>query len=183
MTGGMGVWKNGINSCGIARALDVPGAIAVGSYTYDANFTSTGGCGTADNRDVVDFGLIADSGVLARTCTWSTAGGAPYDKDIRIDTSTRSWVTTTGCSGTNYDLRSVVTHELGHMLALGHATEFGDNDLTMSPNSASCNSSARTLGAGDVSSIYVQHGGECLSRIRRRLSLDPPMGRLAELAS
>ncbi|WP_394357800.1 matrixin family metalloprotease [Microbacterium betulae] len=99
------------------------------------------------------------STILGKTCTWTrTSDGRPLNKDIRIDNSSRSWVTTisSGCSG-SYDLRSVVTHELGHFLSLGHAGERGLNDLTMSTATSPCNSAARRLGAGDVTAIYSQH--------------------------
>lgn len=153
----LSTWKNGTNGCGISRALDVPGSISYGNWTYDGNFTSAGGCGTRDSRNVIDWGPLAGS-TLGLTCTWSI-NGAPVEKDIRLDTSSRSWVTTaTGCSGA-YEVRSVLTHEMGHGLALGHAAENGGNDLTMSPNISTCNTSARVLGAGDVTAIYVQHGG------------------------
>jgi predicted Zn-dependent protease len=66
---------------------------------------------------------------------------------------------TTGCSGDAYDVRAVATHELGHVLGLGHATEYGGNDLTMSPNLTPCNIAARSLGAGDLAGIYVKHRG------------------------
>lgn len=80
--------------------------------------------------------------------------------DVRFDNSDRSRVTTTtACSASRYDFRSVVTHELGHVLGLGHSAEYGGNDLTMSPSITNCNSSARTLGEGDLTGIYVKHGG------------------------
>lgn len=78
------------------------------------------------------------------------------EADIRIDTSSRSWVTTTsGCTGTKYDLRSVVTHEFGHAIGIDHAAQ-ADNQ-TMSPTMSSCSSTARYLGSGDWRSMYVQY--------------------------
>lgn len=126
--------------------------------TYDANISSTNTCTTADGLNVIDFGGLT-GGTLGLTCTWYTGSGVPVQADVRIDTSDRSWVTTTtGCSGASYDLRSVMTHELGHVLGLDHAAENGGSDLTMSPNITNCNASARTLGAGDLTGIYVKHG-------------------------
>ncbi|WP_447943012.1 matrixin family metalloprotease [Microbacterium aurum] len=155
----LNVWKNGTNSCGLSRALDVPGAISYGNWTYDANIASDNTCTTADGRNVIDFGPLSGN-TLGLACTWYTSTGIPVQADVRFDNSARSWVTTTtGCSGTSYDLRSVVTHELGHVLGLGHSAENGGSDLTMSPNITNCNSSARTLGAGDLTGIYVKHGG------------------------
>lgn len=54
--------------------------------------------------------------------------GWVYDKivesDTRFDNTSRSWVTTTtGCTGSRYDLLSVATHEMGHWVGLGHVAE------------------------------------------------------------
>ncbi|PVW03030.1 hypothetical protein DEA06_14400 [Microbacterium sp. Gd 4-13] len=159
MVASLNVWKNGTNSCGLSRALNVPGSISSGTWTYDANISTTNTCETADGLNVIDFGPLTGN-TLGLACTWYTASGIPVQADVRFDTSDRSWVTsTTGCSGASYDLRSVVTHELGHVLGLGHATENGGSDLTMSPSITNCNASGRTLGAGDLTGIYVKHGG------------------------
>ncbi|MBD3943159.1 matrixin family metalloprotease [Microbacterium sp. NEAU-LLC] len=156
----LNTWKNGTNSCGLTRALNVPGSVSYGNWTYDANISSASGvnaCTTADGLNVVDFGPLVGT-TLGLTCTWYAAG-VPVQADIRIDTSERTWVTTsTGCTGEKYDVRSVMTHELGHVLGLDHAAENGANDLTMSPQIANCSFSQRTLGAGDLTGIYVQHG-------------------------
>lgn len=150
-------WKNGTNSCGLTPALKVPGSLSYGSWTYDANFTLSGGCGTRDGRNVVDWGPLA-GGNLGLTCTW-LVNGAAVEKDVRLDSSERAWTTgQTGCT-TAYDVRSVLTHEFGHALSLGHAAEYGGGDLTMSPNIGACEVSARVLGAGDVRAIQTQYGG------------------------
>ncbi|WP_416888319.1 matrixin family metalloprotease, partial [Microbacterium sp.] len=154
-TASMNVWKNRTNSCGMNNAVDVPGSISYGNWTYDSNISSTNACTTRDSRNVIDFGALSGS-TLGLTCTWFNSAGSPIEADVRIDTSSRSWVTTaTGCTGSKYDLRSVVTHELGHVLRIGHADEHGGSDLTMSPNISPCNTSARTLGAGDVTALYL----------------------------
>ena len=154
----LNVWKRGTNSCGLSRSLNVPGAISYGNWTFDANINGDNTCAAPDSRNVIDFGSLSGN-LLGIACTWYS-GGVPTYADVRFDTSNRSWVTsTTGCAGDKYDLRSVVTHELGHVLGLGHATEYGGNDLTMSPNLTPCNAASRSLGAGDLAGLYVKHRG------------------------
>lgn len=157
MVASLNVWKKGTNSCGLTRSLNVPGSISYGNWTYDANINGDNTCAVADSRSVIDFGSLSGN-VLGLACTWSS-GGVPVQSDVRFDTSDRSWVTsTTGCTGQKFDLRSVVTHELGHVLGLNHATEYGGSDLTMSPSVDPCNAASRSLGAGDLAAIYVKHG-------------------------
>jgi predicted Zn-dependent protease len=51
----------------------------------------------------------------------------------------------------------VGTHEAGHIWGLGHVSEADYPWMTMSPNAEICDSTARTLGKGDVlglESIY-----------------------------
>jgi|GEM_PF-2210580 len=146
-------WTNQTNDCGMPRTAAVPGGVLNGAYRYRANIGATGSCGTRDGIDVLDFGNLPGS-ALGLTCRWWTSSGVRLEGDTRLDDSMRSWVTTAvGCSGASYDLQSVLTHELGHYIGLGHATEYGGNDLTMSPYATACNTSARVLGEGDVLGI------------------------------
>ncbi|MGW1764472.1 matrixin family metalloprotease [Streptomyces sp. NPDC002073] len=47
------------------------------------------------------------------------------------------------------DIRSVGTHEAGHVFGMGHVGS-GHNNLTMYTNSYTCSTRARTLGKGDI---------------------------------
>lgn len=152
-------WGNQTNACGLPGGAIVPGGVALGAYTYDAAIGSSGSCGSSDGRSVMDFGPI-DGSILGYTCRWWDANGVRVEADVRLDNSSRSWVTTTaGCSGTKYHLGAVTTHELGHYLGLSHVTEYGGNDLTMSPTLGSCNGSASSLGAGDVWGVQAIYQG------------------------
>lgn len=65
-------------------------------------------------------------GTLALTTTSYDAGGYVYDVDTNFDSSLRSWNSGSSCNS-NADvttsLRYVATHEFGHWLVFGHATD------------------------------------------------------------
>ncbi len=91
------------------------------------------------NRDLFDFADITNK----------------YD-DLRL------------CSE-DYDLISVLTHEVGHFIGLDHTREFNGTgtDPTMAPVVGSCEANKRTLEADDVSAICLlypegQGPGSCL---------------------
>jgi Matrixin len=83
-----------------------------------ASSNGTGAC--AGSRDGLNtIGWAAQSGsILAVTCSWYS-GGAGTEFDMQIDPA---WTWTTS-GATQVDLQSVVTHELGHALGLGHSAD------------------------------------------------------------
>ncbi|WP_345752637.1 matrixin family metalloprotease [Microbacterium rhizophilus] len=147
----------GANQCGKTVSLSSAGA-TTWNKTGDSNISSTNTCTASDGVSVVDFGALSSS-LVGLTCVWFTIQTVT-DKinaaDIRMDTSTRSWVTSVGsCTGDKFDLRSALTHEFGHAFGLSHAAERGADDLTMSPTLYPCNSSARYLGLGDLQGMLA----------------------------
>lgn len=153
---GLRTWKRASNSCSLTRTTSLPGTYAVGS-TRDGNVSSVG-CTTPDSYSTVDFGGLGDT-YLGLTCTSylvQTGTDRIVAADIRIDNSSRAWVTSaTGCTGARYDLASTVTHEFGHAIGLDHAAERGGSDLTMSPSVTACNVSSRLLGLGDLRGLLA----------------------------
>ncbi|MFE9676499.1 matrixin family metalloprotease [Streptomyces sp. NPDC006259] len=110
-------------------------------------------CMARDGMSVWDAGDLS-GGVVATTCSWSRAvSGGPdelREADVRFNTHDHAFTDrpTDTCSHT-YDLRSVATHEAGHVFGLAHVGQ-GHESQTMFTNSFACSTAARTLGRGDV---------------------------------
>ncbi|MFH8799833.1 matrixin family metalloprotease [Streptomyces sp. NPDC017936] len=141
------------NDCGYG---DVVGARAkFHSQTFhEADIDHRARCSARDGVSVWDAGDLGP-GVVATTCTWSrtVAGGAPdwlKEADVRFNTGHYAFTDnpTANCKNT-YDIRSVATHEAGHVFGLAHVGA-GHENQTMFTNSFACSTGARTLGRGDV---------------------------------
>jgi Matrixin len=85
---------------------------------------------------------------------------------ITLDSGDRWFVAadeSCGPNGNSFDIQNVGSHELGHVVGLGHVN---DNLLTMFPNSFSGETLKRTLGFGDKNGIAFLYGpaqGEIVS--------------------
>jgi len=99
-----------------------------------------------------DNGHVCTGSCLAATLTgyYHSEGSNTYIDDADIYTSERhpfySSREPDGCSG-EYDIDGVMTHEVGHVIGLGHSTVSG---ATMYPSVSACNPANRTLEADDV---------------------------------
>ncbi|MDX3800903.1 matrixin family metalloprotease [Streptomyces sp. AK04-3B] len=111
-------------------------------------------CMRPDGLSVWDTGDLGGDAV-ATTCSWSrpAPGGGPeelLEADVRFNTHDHAFTDDpSGACTRAYDLRSVATHEAGHVFGLGHSGP-GHENLTMFASSFACSTSARTLGKGDV---------------------------------
>ncbi|MDH3037321.1 matrixin family metalloprotease [Streptomyces sp. TRM75561] len=140
------------NNCGYG---DTVGAKQnyLSTTSREASVNSKGQCTGRDDLSVWDAGDLKSSAV-ATTCTytWSMPGvkNDLREADVRFNTHDYDFTNkpTSSCSN-KYDIRSVGTHEAGHIFGLGHVGS-GHSNLTMYTNSFTCKTIARTLGKGDV---------------------------------
>ncbi len=130
------------------------GLVYEGKTGRDANIDGFT-CGNNDENSVVAFGDLP-SGTLALTCNWGIARPGYDDtvaSDIKINKQGVRWTTSPrsgSCRGM-WDLEGVMTHERGHTFGLGHVSETGHGNLTMSTTiNGACQMAERTLGRGDV---------------------------------
>jgi hypothetical protein len=93
-------------------------------------------------------GSVCTGTCLAATLTGYYSGSTIYDADIYTNTryNYTSSRETDGCSG-EYDINGIMTHEVGHVIGLGHSSVSG---ATMYPSVSSCNYNNRTLEADDI---------------------------------
>jgi hypothetical protein len=107
-----------------------------------------------DDRNEVYADQITEPGVLGYTIVWSTRKrgripGQIIEADMVIDTD---WTWAIGAEPGAFDLETVVTHEAGHWVGLGHApTTTTCADQLMYPSVAP--NTTKGLGLGDIAGI------------------------------
>lgn len=141
------------NNCGYSDTVGASSAYQ-GTTTYETDMNASGDCTDRDEKSTWDAGDLP-TGTVAQTCWWSwPEPGVKNDlreADVRYNTHDYDFTDSPGsssCSG-DYDIRSVGTHEAGHVFGMGHVGS-GHSELTMYTNSFTCTAKARTLGKGDV---------------------------------
>jgi hypothetical protein len=140
------------NDCGLSDSVGASSSYK-GTTTYEADMNASGDCTDRDGRSTWDAGDLP-SGTVAQTCWWSLPSpGIKNDlieADVRYNTRDHNFTNSPSSSCSNlYDVRSVGTHEAGHVFGMGHVGS-GHTELTMYTNSFTCTTKARTLGRGDV---------------------------------
>ena len=93
-------------------------------------------------------GHICTGSCLAATLTGYYTGNTIYDADVYTNTKYQYYSSreADGCSA-EYDIDGIMTHEVGHVIGLGHSSVAG---ATMYPSVSSCNPGNRTLEADDI---------------------------------
>ena len=139
------------NNCSYSDQVSAQSAYK-GTTTYEADINSSGICTDRDGKSTWDAGNLA-TGTVAATCTYSLSiPGAKNDlreADVRYNTTEYNFDNDMSSCSNAYDIRSVGTHEAGHVFGMGHVGS-GHSELTMFTNSFICTAKARTLGVGDV---------------------------------
>ncbi len=89
-----------------------------------------------------------DNSLAKTTVTFDASTGAILDADIEINTATNPVTVSDGA--VQYDLQSILTHEIGHLIGIAHTP---DPDATMYASYEPGTIDGRTLGADDVRAV------------------------------
>jgi MYXO-CTERM domain-containing protein len=131
----------GLANIGYHRLADVP----CHSVGFDPNGANANIVMFDDNQWPYQG---TDNTLAFTTVTFDPNSGAILGADIEINSAYN--ILTTSDVNVGYDLQSILTHELGHALGLGHSTDPG---ATMNPSYERGDTSIRVLGNDDVTAI------------------------------
>jgi hypothetical protein len=132
-----------------------------GSTTAATDITADGYCTTPSRKSVISYAPLPNR-ILAVACAQTenvrAAGETEYnrliDADVRINSDYTWKNTVSGCSGSRYLTRAVMTHEFGHSYGMWHVSESTSGYLTMSTKiNGYCQQPEYTLGLGDMMGI------------------------------
>ncbi len=156
--------QHGIGEWNAVTAMAVFGADIAGDADIPTMGSSTNGA------NEVAFRAISDSGVIAVTYVWGIFRGPPSGRglvewDMLLDLEAE-WDGQKNASGATYasddgiyvvDLNSIMTHELGHALGLGHPAD-DCTEETMYRYYSEAQTSQRDLAAGDIAGAQSLYG-------------------------
>lgn len=122
-----------------------PSTVAARAHDGDDGLNQVRWAVDADDADI-------EAGVLGLTfVSYRVSDGLIRDADIVFNGVNFLWTDRTAGCVRHYDLESAATHELGHLLGLGHSP--GNRDATMFPTGDACEFSKRDLATDDLAGV------------------------------
>ena len=144
---------NSTISDGDGGVTAVVGAIRAWGIISSSSTTSAAVRGSAPATIMLNSngGGLCTGGCLAATLTGyyvsQTGDDRIYDADVYTNTSQPLYSSReSGCSG-EYDIDGIMTHEVGHVIGIGHSSVAG---ATMYPSVSACNTANRSLATDDI---------------------------------
>jgi hypothetical protein len=142
------------------QAWEVPGdgctdiRLLEGEAPSALNTNLDGGRHDGENRVVWrqdEWPDIADSNALAiTTIVYDRSSGEIQDADIDVNGFSFFWTVTDEAGAIDNDVQNTITHEMGHLIGLGHSP---DTDATMFASSPGGETSKRSLAPDDVMGV------------------------------
>ncbi|WP_155858734.1 matrixin family metalloprotease [Candidatus Blastococcus massiliensis] len=158
----------GRDGCHVESTTVLTSQVFAGETTVPPGITPSRTCQPYDGLNVAGW-VRGGSGYLGLACIYSyvDAGYGPrvLDADITLNAN-YTWSTGPDFSASQYDVASVVAHEVGHVFGLGHAgSSAAPSQLTMSGSGVYPTSIyARYLGAGDREGLSARYGSMGVDR-------------------
>lgn len=136
-SGGVNATVSAIRAWGIISSSTTTSAAVRGSAPATIMLNTNGGVCTGSCL----------AATLTGYYTTQTGDDRIYDADIYTNQAYQYYSSgETGCSG-EYDINGIMTHEVGHVIGIGHSNVAG---ATMYPSVSACNAGNRTLEADDI---------------------------------
>ena len=136
-SGGVNATVSAIRAWGIISSSTTTSAAVRGSAPATIMLNTNGGVCTGSCL----------AATLTGYYTTQTGDDRIYDADVYTNQSYQYYSSgETGCSG-EYDINSIMTHEVGHVIGIGHSNVSG---ATMYPSISACNTAPRSLASDDI---------------------------------
>ncbi len=126
-----------------------------GRTTRGVQIGSDASCTGTDGHNTVAFGDLP-GGAVGFTCWWYQ-GNSTVEADMQLNKHDFQFAVSPSSCSNAYILQGVATHEFGHVYGLGHVSQSGHANQTMSTAIYLCDASDETLGLGDMLGLETHY--------------------------
>lgn len=162
------VWQNEVSPCNALDGSAAPALNYAGATTWNGDFVIVDGtstCGNRDGKSVIDTGNLdtaAAGTYIALNCTWWNDDNRVIESDIRFNTTNFDFTytpTADNCNISNpdYDVRSLMTHEVGHTYGMKDKEGDVNHYQSMYHVGTACVNYQRDLGWSDILHLRTKY--------------------------